>query len=202
MMNPRVLALCAVVVLAACHRDSSQTPAAKPAPEVHKAVAAQRAPASGELTAGMVEATSQGKGQAPVALKFDLLQRPTMGQPLEIAIALAPRIPASPAIVEVTGSDGLKLAAGDGHIEFPAVEAGQVYRHSIKVTPTVEGVLLMTLSVSLKHDEITDSRVFSLPLIVGANSTADTSQTGAASPAPPAGASSSAGTASADTQKR
>ncbi len=35
-----------------------------------------------QLTADMVEAASQGKSQAPVTLKFDLLQRPAVGQPL------------------------------------------------------------------------------------------------------------------------
>jgi len=34
------------------------------------------------------------------------------------------------------------------------------------VTPTVDGVLLLGLTVSLKHDEITESRGFSIPLIV------------------------------------
>ena len=51
---------------------------------------------------------------------------------------------------------------------MPALEAGQVYRQSIKVTPTADGVLLLGLTVSLKHDDMTESRAFSVPLIVGA----------------------------------
>ena len=38
-----------------------------------------------------------------------------------------------------------------------------MYRQSVKVTPTAEGVLLLGLTVSLKHDEMTESRVFSIP---------------------------------------
>jgi hypothetical protein len=34
------------------------------------------------------------------------------------------------------------------------------------VTATGDGVLLLGLTVSLKHDEMTDSRAFSIPLIV------------------------------------
>jgi hypothetical protein len=41
-----------------------------------------------------------------------------------------------------------------------------VYRQSIQVTPTADGVLLLSLAISLKHDELTESRVFSIPLIV------------------------------------
>ena len=101
----------------------------------------------------MVEAVAQGKSQGPVELKFDLLQRPVQGQPLEIAIALLPQTAARSATVAVTGSDGLKVESTEGQFEFPAVEAAQVYRHSIKVTPTAEGFYLLTLSVSLQHDQ-------------------------------------------------
>jgi hypothetical protein len=34
------------------------------------------------------------------------------------------------------------------------------------VTPTADGVLLLGLTVSLKHDDMTESRAFSIPLIV------------------------------------
>ncbi len=170
MMKTRLLAFFAVAALAGCHRDSSPTPPPKPAsPQARAApVAAARGPTSEDLTANMVEAVAQGKSQAPVALKFDLMQRPIVGQPLEIVIALLPQIPASPASITVTGSDGLQFAAGDAEIDIPSVEAAQVYRHSIKVTPTTEGVMFVNLNVSLKHDEATDSRVFSLPIIVAA----------------------------------
>jgi len=167
MMKARVLVLCAAAI-AGCHGSSSQAPPAKAAPQGPAApTAAARNPKPQESTAGMVEAVSHGKSQAPVALKFDLLQRPAVGQPLEIAIALVPQVPASPATIDVSGSEGLQLAAGDAQIVFPSVEPAKVYRRSIMVTPSVEGVLFVTLSVSLQHDEMTDSRVFSVPLIVG-----------------------------------
>jgi hypothetical protein len=191
MKNPRVVAPCAVAApratavfatalfataligiaaLAACHRDSS--PAAPPKPDVqkHAPVATQRGPTADELTADMVEAATLGKSQVPVALKFDLLRRPTVGQPLEIAIALIPQIPANPATIDVSGSDGLQIAPGEGRIEIPAVEPAQVYRHSVKITPTAEGVLLLSLTVGLKHDEMTETRMFAVPIIVEASS--------------------------------
>ena len=87
----------------------------------------------------MVEAASQGKSQMPVSLKFDLLQRPVAGQPLEVAIALLPQIAGGPATIDVTGSDGVQLASGDGQIAFPTVEPQQVYRHSITADPDGRG---------------------------------------------------------------
>ncbi len=171
-MTPRVLALCAVAVLAACHRNSNPAPQPAPAPQKHapsaKAQTAETAQTPQQLTADMVEAASQGKSQAPVALKFNLLQRPTVGQPLQIALALLPRIHADAADIDVAGSDSLQLTAGDSRVEIASVEPAQVYRHQITVTPTAEGVQLLSLKVSLKHDEMTESREFAVPLIVAA----------------------------------
>jgi hypothetical protein len=178
-MKLRVIILFAIAGTAACHRDAGNAPAAPVQTKAGTQVGAanQRGPNSQELTAGMVEAVAQGKGQPPIDLKFDLLQRPVQGQPLEIAVALLPQTAADSATVAVSGSDGLKVEAGEQQFSFPAVEATQVYRHSIKVTPTGEGFYLLTLSVSLQHSQATDSRVFSVPILVG-------SAVGAASPHP------------------
>jgi hypothetical protein len=168
MKKGRLLSLCAVALLTACHGDSSQTPAPKrilhaPAPAVAKHGANAQ-----ELTAGMVEAVSIGNTQVPVKVKFDLAQRPVVGKPLEIAIAVMPEINAGSATVHITGSDGLELASGNGLTEIPSVEAAAVYRQSVELTPTADGVQLMEVSVALKHDEITETRAFSIPLIVTA----------------------------------
>lgn len=160
------VAMISAAAIAGCHRDSGEAPAPAAAPKVRAAAAAARGPSQQEMTAGMVEAATQGKSQAPVTVKFELLQRPVQSQPLEIAIAVLPQSPAGPATVDVSASDGLQLAAGDNQFEFPSVEPGQVYRHTIKLTPNAEGVYLVTLSVSLKHDQMADSRIFSLPIIV------------------------------------
>ena len=78
-----------------------------------------------ESTAGMVEAAAQGKSQAPVALKFDLLQRPAVGQQLEVAVALLPQVDAGSGTIDVSGSDGLQLAAGDAKSNSPRSRRGK-----------------------------------------------------------------------------
>jgi hypothetical protein len=166
MNTARVLVLCAALALSACHRNAGAPPPPKPAPHIKVPVAVNKGPTAAELTAGMVEAASQGKSQLPVQLKFDLAQRPTLGQSLAVNLAVMPQIDASPADIQVTGGDGLTIAPGANAIDLPAVEAGQVYRQSVTVTPAIDGVLLLSVSVSLKHDEMTESRAFSIPLIV------------------------------------
>jgi len=186
-MNLRVLTLCAAAAIAGCNRDSSNVAASTPQPKVSAPVAVARGPTPQELTAGMVEASTQGKSQTPVSVKFELLRRPVQGEPLEISVAVLPESTATPATVDVTASEGLHVAAADEHFEFASVEPAQVYRHSIKLTPSLEGVYFVTLSVSLKHDQIADSRVFSLPIIVAAAPTAGAAPNAAARPAPPPG---------------
>jgi hypothetical protein len=162
----RVLMLCTVAALSACNRDTG-TPE-QPAPAVHaKAVpAAKKGPTVEQQTAGMVEAASQGKSQMPVQLKFDVLNRPALGQVLDIDVAVVPQIDASPAEIQIAGGDGLTVDASANLINLAAVEAGNVYRQRLKVIPTVEGVLVLSLTITMKHDDLTESRVFSIPLIV------------------------------------
>jgi hypothetical protein len=163
----RFIMLGVVASVSACHRDS-QPAAAQAVAQANVAIPAplKKGPSAGQLTAGMVEAASQGKSQLPVLLKFDLPQRPAVGQPLDINIAVVPQIDAGPADVQVAGGDGLTVAAGMNQFNWPTVEAGQVYRQVVTVNPSAAGVLLLNLTISLKHDEMTESRVFSIPLIV------------------------------------
>jgi hypothetical protein len=163
----QVLLLCAVALLGACSQDSSSpTPSnavARPTPKAP--VVAKSGPTAAQQTAGMVQAANQGKSQLPVELKFDLGGRPKVGQPLEINLALIAEITGSPAAILVSDADGLTVAPGANQFDIPSAEAGEVYLHTVKVTPNTEGVLLLGVTVSLKHDDVTDQRAFSIPII-------------------------------------
>jgi hypothetical protein len=168
MASAKVLLLCAVVVVAACSKDPGSAPAAGPATQIKpRAPAAPRPGATAaEQTAGMVQAASEGKSQVPVELKYDITQRPKVGQPLDIDLALVAQIAASPASIQVTGDDDVSVAPSPNQFDIPSEEAGEVYRETVHVTPNAEGVVLLGVTVLLKHDEMIDQRVFSIPIIV------------------------------------
>jgi hypothetical protein len=166
MRNAPVLLVIAAVALGACHKDSDQQPAGKPAPRPTAPVAAKKGPTPEQQTVGMVQAVSQEKSQLPVVLKFDLLQVPAMGKPVDIEIAMVPQISAQGASIQVSGSDGVDVFPDSRQLDLQAVEAGQVYRRKISVTAAAAGVFFVTLTVTLKHDEIVESRAFSVPMIV------------------------------------
>jgi hypothetical protein len=157
---------CALAGVSACHRKTDPAPAPAPAARVVVPVAAKKGPTVAEQTRGMVEAVSQGKSQLPVQLRFELAQRPAVGQSLDINVAILPDIDASGADLVVASGEGFTVAPGGGQFELGAIEVGGVYRRTVKVSPTAPGVLVLNLTVSLKHDEMTESRAFSVPLIV------------------------------------
>jgi hypothetical protein len=160
-----VLLLCVGAVLSACNRDSDSTPSAAPRPNPKMPIIAKRGPTAAQQTLGMVQAASQGKSQVPVELKFELGSRPKVGQPLEINLALISQVSATPASIQVNTADALTLAPGPNQFDIPSAEAGEVYRETVNVTPNAEGVLLVGLTVSLKHDDVTEQRAFSIPII-------------------------------------
>jgi hypothetical protein len=166
MTKGSLLPFVAVVLLAACH-GSDQAPGSKPAPAARAPTTAQ-GPTPEQLTVGMVEAVTIGKSTLPVAVKFDLPRRPQVGQPLDVVIAVMPQDAAGSARVEAAGVDGLQLGASAGPFDIPSPQAGQVYRLTVPVIPSAEGVQFLALVVSLKRDDVIESRSFSVPLIVGA----------------------------------
>lgn len=161
-----MLLLCAAVSLGACNKESAPAPAGAAATNANPKAPVQPklGPTAAEQTAGMVLAASQGKSPAPVDIKFDLAQKPKVGQPLDVTLALIAEVPANPVSVQVSGTDGLAVAPG-GAFDIASAEAGQVYKHTVSVTPETDGVLLLSVTVSLKHDDVTDSKAFAIPII-------------------------------------
>ncbi len=164
--NARILLLCALAVLSACQKDPDTAAAPTSQVKTKAAPIVKPGPTAAELTAGMVEAASQGKAQAAVDLKFELVQKPRVGQPLEIDLALLPQVDAKSANIQIAAADGFTLADGAGQFEIPVIAAGEVYRHTVNVTPTTEGVFLIGVTLLLKNDDGTDTRAFSIPVIV------------------------------------
>jgi hypothetical protein len=107
-----------------------------------------------------------GKSSVPVALKFEVPTRPEIGQPLEIVLGVLPQEAAAAASIKVIGSEGLQPAPGNAEVEVGAVDPAEAYRVTVTVTPTAEGVQFLAVDVSLRHDDVTDTRAFSLPIIV------------------------------------
>ena len=116
----------------------------------------------------MVAAVSATKGGAPVEVKFELRERPQVGQPVDIDIAV---LPVSPNLERVhaifQAGDGLDLVSGGetALIEKPA--DGVPIRHTLRILPKRDGIFVVSAVVSVDTASESLSRTFSIPLIAG-----------------------------------
>jgi hypothetical protein len=132
---------------------------AKPKPAVDPAV---REPTD------MIAAVRLAKTGPPVQLKFELRERPVIGQPLDVDVAF---IPDSPTVERVyakfQAGEGLDLLEGSelSPVEKPAQSVP--IRHTVRLRPKQSGIF--TLNVVVGVDSATDSvsSPFAIPVIAG-----------------------------------
>jgi hypothetical protein len=142
-----------------------KTPTAKPAPGPQ-----------GE--AALANAVVVGKSVAPVMLKYDLTTKPEVGQPFEIALTFLPRQAADALVAEVTGMPGLTVVTG-GAVRFEPVEHNGTYVAKVLANADAEGLYYIGIVAKMESKVQTETRAFSVPVVVGKPAAAD-----AAKPAP------------------
>lgn len=166
----RVVAVVALAgLLAACGRGEEEkaattdTPAANGAPVAD----APAPPAESPDDQRMATAVVTGKTSAPVDLKYDVLAKPNVGQPVEIELALLPRLAADTLEVEVTGIPGLTVVSG-GAVKFDAVTGGSRHVAKVIVQADAAGIYYVNVVARMSTKVQTEVRTFSVPVVVGA----------------------------------
>ncbi len=159
-----VLSLVLATILFGCNRqpDSDKAQAA-----ATPAVAVTKSPETDAALKRMVRGVSAGKDES-VELKFELKDRPELGQPLIIAIALLPKISASAMRVTYISTDALAVQPMAAPAEYRDILAGNVYRHELSVVPRDNGVYYVSAVVLLDSDTGSVARTFAIPVVVGA----------------------------------
>lgn len=160
--------LVATALLAACNSEPAPevvSKAAKPKP----AATAKPAAAAADPTSKMARAVGNGKPGAAVDMKYDILARPAVGTPVEVAVVLIPGPGVDSMEATFTGMDGITLA-GTLTASFPEVKAGEPYKHTLSLLPDRNGVFYITVSVITQMAGDSLGRTFSLPFVVGSTS--------------------------------
>ncbi|HEY6482421.1 MAG TPA: hypothetical protein VIY54_02740 [Steroidobacteraceae bacterium] len=117
----------------------------------------------------MVSAVSASNVGPPVQLKFNLLQRPEVGQPVDLAIALVPGTPAPDSVsAQFQVTDGLELMGGAQLQQVDKPPEGAPLRHMVKILAKRDGIFAVTAVVSVVSASETATRTFSIPVIAGA----------------------------------
>ena len=116
----------------------------------------------------MVAAVSASKAGPPVQLKFSLVSRPEVGQPVDISVAL---IPGAPGVDSLSASfqanEGLEIVEGAKTEKVDKPAPGVPVRHTLKILPKRDGIFAVTATVAADSSNETSLRTFSIPVIAG-----------------------------------
>jgi hypothetical protein len=158
------LSLAAAALLAGC---GSRSPGGSAAQSPTKAAKKAVAPAD-QLSPNMVSAVAASKpSMVPVQVKFDLRDRPQIGQPLQIELAI---VPISASVERVSGKvegddDGLELLEGADISPAEHPVEGVPIRHLIKLVPKREGVFTVRTVVTVDAGGSSSTESYAMPLI-------------------------------------
>jgi hypothetical protein len=115
----------------------------------------------------MVAAASATKSGVPVQLKFELAQRPEVGQPLDVVIAVIPGPNLERVSAKFEAGEGLELVGGSNVPDVQKPGEGVAIRHTVTVVPKRDGIFSLTAVVSADSANQSATRVYSLPVIAG-----------------------------------
>jgi hypothetical protein len=160
-----VVAVLAATVAGCGSKDRDEAAAGKEgATAGHKQKKPATAPVPQEER--MANAVVVGKAAAAVDLQYNLLARPAAGQPLEIELSFVPRAAADALEIVANGMPGLDVVTG-GTASFKNVTAGEHYDAKLLVQPAADGIYYVGITATLSTKVQTDTRAFSVPVVVG-----------------------------------
>lgn len=129
-----------------------------------------RLPPSAEAarrTANMVKAVSIGAGTVEVDLKFELAERPEVGKPVDIVLALIPNVRLERLYARFQPEDGLDLVTGGETEQITRPVAGESITHTVTVIPKRDGIFTIRAVVLMDSETESLSHNYSIPLIAG-----------------------------------
>jgi hypothetical protein len=139
--------------------------------------------AAEQALADMVSAVGSGRPSGDIELKFALRERPVVGEPVDIDLALIPAQELDRVYAIFQAGDGLELTKGGKTPEIAHPPVGVPISHTLTIVPQRDGVFYVSAVVLTDSATQSVTRSYSIPLIAGAGTSAP-----AASEASPPGA--------------
>ena len=160
------VALAAALLLGGC---GSHSPGAA-GQSVSKTVAKKPLSPADEFSRNMVSAVAGNKpSMVPVQVKFDLRERPDVGQPAGVDLAIVPMSASVDRVSgKVEGEDGLELIEGGEIAATERPPEGVPIRHAVKVLPKREGIFTVRAVVTVEAGGVSSTESYSMPVIAGA----------------------------------
>jgi hypothetical protein len=131
--------------------------------------------------ADMVSAVSAGKTSVEIDLKFALRERPLVGVPVDIDVALVPGRDFDQVYATFSASDGLEVMKGGRMPQIEHPEPRAPISHTVTIVPQRDGIFFVSATVLADSPTNSVSHLFSIPVIAGAGISAPVAS-GRASP--------------------
>ena len=116
----------------------------------------------------MTAAVSTAKGNARVVIKFALRERPQVGKPTQLDLALVPQMALDHMVASFYAEDGLTLQAGGETASVDRPEPYATIQHTLTVVPQRNGIFSVSATVIADAGAESVARTYVIPLIAGA----------------------------------
>jgi hypothetical protein len=176
-----VVVCAAGVLLAGCDDGPPE-----PAPATTTAAPKPAKSPASQVPPDMVAAVGSTRNSNAVSVHFKLNGNPTVGQALPVDIAIVPHATLSGVSAHFEVRDGLAVATGDSLVREANPTPEEVIKHQLVLLPSKEGVFMVTALIDTESSDGSTSRIFSIPVIVGAAATAAAPPPSPPPPTPPA----------------
>jgi len=130
-------------------------------------IAAKKAAKPGE---GLVTAVAANKTTVqPLQVKFELHERPAVGQSVEVDLVIQPTSNMVDRISgKVEAGDGLELVEGAQIAPTVRPTEGVPLRHTVKLLAKRDGIFTFSTTLKVESGVDTSTQTYSMPLIAGA----------------------------------
>jgi hypothetical protein len=119
----------------------------------------------------MVAGVSQAGSEPPIGLKFLITERPQVGLPLQIELALIPSPDSAISHIHCSLQTGEGLQFQSARtFEINEPQAGVALKQDVTVVPQQEGVLSLSATLLIDLDNGSVARTYTIPLIATSHS--------------------------------
>ncbi|HYX73271.1 MAG TPA: hypothetical protein VE819_01125 [Steroidobacteraceae bacterium] len=160
-----VLILAAAALLSGCGSHASGDGAS--AQSTTKNVGRKAVNPGDAISRNMVSAVASNKPSTlPVQVKFELRDRPDIGQPVTLDLAIVPMSASVDRVSgKVEGEEGLELIEGGEIAASDRPAEGVPIRHSVKVLPKRAGIFTLRAALTVDASGVSSTESYSIPLI-------------------------------------
>lgn len=110
---------------------------------------------------------SPGKPMSPIGVRYEILGKPAVGQPLEIRITTHSNLVVNSLTTQVRGDEGLYVSPANANFAVAQMRFDEPVSRALTVTPLREGSFQLSVLVQGQIDGVLQANHVTIPIQVG-----------------------------------